>query len=129
MSDLFDQYKDEGNVFFKNGQFTQAVQSYDKCINLETWNPVGYSNKAMALIKLKDYQLAMQVCSQGLSKLNMQDSKHITLKKKLDYRLEMASNLLVQEQSITNTTNEEPSGPVNLTIKEVDMLPAEFLDL
>lgn len=144
----FDTYKEKGNNFFKQGCYESAIESYDKCIELESWNPVGYSNKAMALIKMGLYEKAIQVCTTGKQKLNPLDTKHIALKKKLDYRLDMAERLSrkTKENTTTNLLNNKiESDDVNqkdlyrniskkvenidLDIVPVDSLPPEFASL
>lgn len=145
-TNTFEVYKEKGNHFFKEGQYENAIESYDKCIELESWNPIGYSNKAMALIKMGSYEKAVQVCSAGKRKLNPLDTKHITLKKKLDYRLEMANRLLKENQKNSTTIPlnnkvenhnlnniEDPykniskkAKYINLDIVPVDSLPPEF---
>lgn len=138
MSSNFDTFKLEGNTLFKEGKYEKAVQSYNKCIELESWNPIGFSNKAMALIKLGSYQEAILTCQAGLSLVSPNDVKHISLKKKLDYRLEMAKSLqethLYEESRSSLETKQKDkftpnTEPVDLNIVTVDSLPAAFRSL
>lgn len=138
MSNLFETYKDEGNAFFKAEAYEKAVQAYNKCIERDTENPIGYSNKAMALIKLGSYQDAINACNEGILKLNPKETKHIALKKKLSYRLEMAKNLLKEQQDKTvnhneatkRTKNSPATGSIiDLPIEAVNTLPLEYVNL
>lgn len=148
VTDPFETYKEKGNIFFKEGNYESAIESYDKCIELESSNPIGYSNKAMALIKIGSYEKAIQVCTAGKQKLNPLDTKHIALKKKIEYRLDMAKKLLKEKQKSSTTdplNNKVISDNVNtedlcrniskkveyidLDIVPVDSLPPEFTRL
>lgn len=141
MADTFESYKNNGNAFFKEGNYEGAIASYDKCIELESWNPVGYSNKAMALIKMGLYENAIEVCNVGKRKLNPFDTKHVTLKKKLDYRLDMAKRLLKEKQEklssdslnnskgVNNDEISENSEYIDLDIIPINSLPTEFASL
>lgn len=50
--------KDIGNLAFKNGEFSASVEAYDRAILLQPTEPSLYSNRSMALIKLKKFDLA-----------------------------------------------------------------------
>ena len=43
----------QGNECFRKGDFAEAVRHYSAAIELAPTNPVLYSNRAMALLKLK----------------------------------------------------------------------------
>lgn len=138
MVDSFETYKTEGNAFYKAGDYEKAIQSYNKCIDLEASNPVGFSNKAMALIKFGSYQEAIDVCNEGILKLNSKEPKHIALKKKMEYRLDMAKQLLKDDEakSKAKTTDSKTSNKfsdiesyIDLDVVTVKSLPSEFARL
>ena len=59
--------RERGNVEYETGNFTAAVKSYTKCLGLKQRNYVGFSNRAMAYIKLKEYLRAESDCTSALS--------------------------------------------------------------
>eukprot|EP01123_Difflugia_compressa_P004587 TRINITY_DN16028_c0_g1_i1.p1 TRINITY_DN16028_c0_g1~~TRINITY_DN16028_c0_g1_i1.p1 ORF type:complete len:587 (-),score=151.01 TRINITY_DN16028_c0_g1_i1:105-1865(-) len=54
--------KDEGNDFFKKGQFAQAVDRYSEAIKRDPGNYVLYTNRATALTKLGAFGDALKDC-------------------------------------------------------------------
>ena len=62
----FEEFKAKGNNCFKQGQYNEAVECYKEAIKQDPTNPVGYSNCAMALIKLDNFDSASQMCKRGL---------------------------------------------------------------
>lgn len=59
--------KDEGNAFLKEHKLAQAVECYTKAIALDSQNPVFYSNRAQAHIKLEEYGLAIADCDSAIA--------------------------------------------------------------
>ncbi|KAL3241313.1 Tah1p [Nakaseomyces bracarensis] len=108
----FTQHKDKGNQYFRSGNYEKAVKEYQQCIDLEPNNAVGYSNLAMAHLKLNNMEEARLACTQGLTCPT--DDK---LKQKLQYRLNLA------------TTAKRQKTMDELTIKEVDVLPGHLASL
>jgi DnaJ family protein C protein 7 len=51
--------KDQANVFYKAGEYTQAIKLYSDCISLDDENPTFYLNRAAALMMTKDFQRAI----------------------------------------------------------------------
>ena len=47
--------REQGNAEYKKGNFVEAVKLYTKCIGLKSKNYIGFSNRAMAYIKMKDF--------------------------------------------------------------------------
>ncbi|KAI6244929.1 E3 ubiquitin-protein ligase CHIP [Erysiphe necator] len=45
-------FKEQGNKYFKSGDYTRAEMFYTKAINCDPQNPVLYTNRAMVLLKL-----------------------------------------------------------------------------
>lgn len=77
----FEENKTEGNRLFKLGDYTAANKFYDLCIMEEPTNPIGYSNKAMSLIKQEHFDQAIRTCNTGL--LYSSDPEHEAIKRKL----------------------------------------------
>lgn len=59
--------KDEGNAFLKDQKYSQAIESYTKAIDLDSQNPIFYSNRAQVHIKLEEYGLAIADCDAALA--------------------------------------------------------------
>lgn len=59
--------KDQGNKYFKMGDFDNAVISYSKCIRLDPKSSVAYSNRAMAFIKLGNFKEAERDCTNAIT--------------------------------------------------------------
>lgn len=59
--------KDEGNAFLKEHKYSQAIDSYTKAIELDSQNPIFYSNRAQVHIKLEEYGLAIADCGAALA--------------------------------------------------------------
>ena len=53
-------FKDEGNAFFKSGEYLKAAASYTKAIKAEPDNHVYYSNRSNAFLKLSKVQKALE---------------------------------------------------------------------
>lgn len=63
MSDILRQ---KGNEAFQQGEYKEADRLYNSSITLEPSNAVLYSNRAMALIKLENWEDCESVCADGL---------------------------------------------------------------
>ena len=84
--ETFDQLKEKGNQYFKEGNYTEALKYYTKCVDLEKQNLIAYLNRAICFVKLKDGVNALNDCNFVLK----QDSKNV----KALYRRALASKLL-----------------------------------
>lgn len=51
--------KEQGNVQFKSGKFSDAINSYSEAIALNPDNPAYLANRAAALMSVKNYRLAL----------------------------------------------------------------------
>ncbi|XP_073255098.1 tetratricopeptide repeat protein 12-like isoform X1 [Porites lutea] len=58
--------KAKGNEAFKEGKFTEAISNYTMAINKFSSNPVLYTNRAQAYIKLEDFDSAIEDCNLAL---------------------------------------------------------------
>lgn len=59
--------RERGNAEFNGGNFAAAVKIYTKCIGMKSRNYIAFSNRAMALLKLKEYVKAESDCSCALA--------------------------------------------------------------
>jgi len=59
--------REHGNSEYKKGNFVEAVKLYTKCIGLKSRNYIGFSNRAMAYLKMKDFLHAEKDCNSALS--------------------------------------------------------------
>lgn len=82
MSDVL---KEKGNEEFAAKNYEKAVELYGDAARLDPQNPVLFSNKAMALIKLSQWPECIEACDKGLA--NNPDPK---TKVKLLYRRGLA---------------------------------------
>ena len=58
--------KEEGNVFFKGGDFPSAVARYSEAIKRDPTNAVYYANRAAAYTKLTSFNEAKSDCDKSL---------------------------------------------------------------
>ena len=54
------QFKDEGNTLFKNGEYLKAAAAYTKAVKAEPENHVYYSNRSQAFLKLSKVAKAIE---------------------------------------------------------------------
>ena len=60
---LAEKYKSEGNEFFKNNKFNEAMEKYTQAIDLKVEtknNAIYYSNRAFVNLKLENYGSTIQ---------------------------------------------------------------------
>ena len=67
-------YKDQGNVHFKAGRFTEALECYTFATEIDPKNPIFFQNRAMAYFKLGKYEKALRDSNKAL-KLNPKSFK------------------------------------------------------
>lgn len=113
-------YKELGNQFFKDGKYEESIREYTLAIELEPKNPVYYSNRSMAYLKLDDFQNSLNDAIFALQKLQLENDD--TLKSKLEYRRDQAWNKL--QNGITKIDSN--SSTIGLSIREVDEIPKQF---
>jgi stress-induced-phosphoprotein 1 len=61
--DKADAAREEGNQFFKSGDFPAAVKTYTEAVKRAPEDPRGYANRAAAYIKLASFPDAIKVPS------------------------------------------------------------------
>lgn len=111
---MFDEYKSKGNKYYEAKDYVNALKWYNKCIEQQQTNPVGYSNKAACLIKLQSYNEAVETANQGLQHTHPSSDSKIV--QKLQYRLQLAQDHQHQQN-------------IHITIHETDQLPPRFAEL
>ena len=112
----FEEFKAKGNNCFKQGQYNEAVECYKEAIKQDPTNPVGYSNCAMALIKLDNFDSASQMCKRGLFYVNDTNDANKKIAEKLKWRLDVC-------------TENTKDGLIPVEIYEVDKLPEQYRNL
>ena len=60
------EYKEQGNEAFRNGQFKKAVEWYTSAILINDANPVLFTNRAQALLKIGKALDASHDCRQAI---------------------------------------------------------------
>lgn len=59
--------KNEGNELMKSEKFTEALSLYGRAIQLDASNAVYYCNRAAALSKLNNHEMALEDCRRAIS--------------------------------------------------------------
>lgn len=57
---MYEEFKTKGNDFVKQNNFEKACEFYTKCIDLDSLNPLAYSNRSLCYIKLNQPDLAIK---------------------------------------------------------------------
>ena len=76
---LAEKYKTEGNSFFQNNQFLEALDKYNQAINLKIKNTKKtqyYSNRAYVNLKLENFGSAIEDLNMVI-KITQISQKHI----------------------------------------------------
>jgi len=55
-------HKDQGNTFFKNGKWQEAIVEYSEAIRRNPKDPLLYSNRATTYCKLMGWEAALKDC-------------------------------------------------------------------
>lgn len=58
--------KNEGNLLMKDEKYNEALNAYNRAINIDATNPVFYCNRAAAFSRMGDYQKAADDCKMAL---------------------------------------------------------------
>ena len=64
--ELSEKAKNEGNDFFRKGQFPEAIERYTEAIKCAPRNPALYSNRAAAYSKLGEMPMAIKDCAKAI---------------------------------------------------------------
>lgn len=59
--------KDEGNAFYKNKQFEEAIKKYDEAIELKPTEILYYNNKAAVHLEQNHVELALEVVNNAIA--------------------------------------------------------------
>ncbi|EFA06488.1 RNA polymerase II-associated protein 3 [Tribolium castaneum] len=58
--------KDKGNKFVKDKKWEQAIECYTKAIDLYSYDPIFYANRALCFLKIQNYEKAESDCTLSL---------------------------------------------------------------
>jgi len=89
-----EEYKNDGNAFFKAKKFAEAINAYDKALRVDRKCIAALSNRAMTKLQVKDYTGAVADCTNGLQIINVKLSSNRTMHVKLLYRRAMGNKSL-----------------------------------
>ena len=67
MASQFKRYRKLGDEALSNGEYSKALEYFERAIRLEPKNPVGWTRKAAAEIYLRDYSNAIESCDEALN--------------------------------------------------------------
>lgn len=65
--DLAMQEKEEGNMFFKEGKYDEAIECYTKGMSADPYSPVLPTNRAACFFRLKKYAVAESDCNLAIA--------------------------------------------------------------
>jgi stress-induced-phosphoprotein 1 len=112
--------KEEGNQFFKEQKYPEAIKAYSEAIKRDPSNPVNYSNRAAAYTKLAEYRLAVKDCDDALA-LDPKMLKAILRKGNAQYFMKEYSKCLTtyDEALKIDPENEEAKSGMNKVIMAI----------
>ncbi|KAL9613815.1 MAG: hypothetical protein Q9167_001662 [Letrouitia subvulpina] len=67
MSSAANRLKEEGNTYFRDGDYTNAEMLYSKAIQQDSSNPKLFTNRAMARIQLRSFDACIDDCSRAIN--------------------------------------------------------------
>ena len=62
-----EEFKTQGNAFFAQRQYEQAVEMYSKAIALDSHNSIYFSNRAAAYLELQLWEEALKDCDSAIA--------------------------------------------------------------
>merc|ERR1711991_122079 len=117
-----EEYKNDGNAFFKAKKFAEAINAYDKALRVDRKCIAALSNRAMTKLQVKDYTGAVADCTNGLQIINVKVPSNRTMHVKLLYRRAMGNKSLGRLNTALDDFNailaKEPGNKRALTEKE-----------
>lgn len=115
------QAKEEGNKFFKEQKYPEAIKAYTEAIKRDPSNAVNYSNRAAAYTKLGEYRLAVTDCDEAL-KLDPKMVKALLRKGNAQYFMKEYSKCLTtyDEALKLDSENEEAKAGMNKVIMAIN---------
>ena len=66
MAHLADQFKEKGNNAFRNGNFLEAEEFYTQAVQKYSRNPLIFTNRANARLKLQRWEEALNDCMKSI---------------------------------------------------------------
>ncbi|KAG7886406.1 hypothetical protein KL938_000059 [Ogataea parapolymorpha] len=135
-----EELKNQGNQAFKAGNYKESARIYNNAIMLDPGNAVLYSNKAMAYIKLKDWNGTLATCNQALSSTEPDDKTKIKLLWRKSIALQELDRFSEAKDSLQKALQLDPNNrtlkqdleSLELKIKELDAelieIPIQFTD-
>jgi tetratricopeptide (TPR) repeat protein len=78
--EIWHSLKESGNRQVKEGRFTEAIIEYTKAIRIDPNQPVLYSNRAIAELRLKMYKEAREDAENAIEKSNSSSSAESRIK-------------------------------------------------
>lgn len=63
---ISDQLKTRGNTHFKDGEYEQAIMLYSQAIQQNPTNPLLYSNRANARLKVQQWEGVIDDCLKSI---------------------------------------------------------------
>ncbi|ESW98457.1 hypothetical protein KL918_005181 [Ogataea parapolymorpha] len=135
-----EELKNQGNQAFKAGNYKESARIYNNAIMLDPGNAVLYSNKAMAYIKLKDWNGTLATCNQALSSTEPDDKTKIKLLWRKSIALQELDRFSEAKDSLQKALQLDPNNKtlkqdlesLELKIKELDAelieIPIQFAD-
>ena len=89
--ELYETNKAQGNEHVKHGNFEKAIEFYTKCIEIDSENPLAYSNRSLCYIKCNKADLALKdsnfVLKKDKTNVKCLFRRAVAYKMKLNYDL------------------------------------------
>lgn len=124
-----EELKDQGNKAFTLKEYKKAAKIYRDAIQIDTYNPILYSNRAQCFLHLQDYDRAYKDCVSGINWINSSNHNKgsTAVLVKLQYRKGMALKGLQKwnsaKEAFEKVLQLDPSNQAAKT--ELNKLPIE----
>ncbi|KAF2069763.1 hypothetical protein CYY_008915 [Polysphondylium violaceum] len=117
-------FKDKGNQLFAQQKYKESIECYTSAIQMDPTNSILYSNRAMAYIKLKNFNQAEVECTRCL---NLDNTNLKAYHRRGLSRLELRKyNEAIQDFKVvlkSDPNNKESQNELNRAIKLKDSTP------